>query len=106
MISGVTTGGQGGQSAPLTAKHLRKIGKRGEKIRKKREKEGEKSGKKSKNREGSFTLPLLTDRTGYADESDRIKIAEICFPSWMNMLEKRCILMIYSPFFKKIYRII
>ena len=30
-----------------------------------REKE-EKSGRKGKNRDGSFTLPLLTDRAGYA----------------------------------------
>ena len=39
-----------------------------EKFAKNREKEGknqEKSGKKRKNREGSFTLPLLTDRAGY-----------------------------------------
>ena len=27
---------------------------------------GEKLGRKGKNREGSFTLPLLTDRAGYA----------------------------------------
>ena len=61
--SGVATGVQGGQSAPLTAKNLPKI-------RRKRKKSGEigkkeeKSGRKGKNREGSFTLPLLTDRAG------------------------------------------
>ena len=51
-----------GQSAPMTAqknaKNLEKLGKNQEnrgKIRKKR-----------KNRKGSFTLPLLTDRAGYA----------------------------------------
>ena len=47
---------------PLTAKTLPKIGKRVGKIRKKEEK----SGRKGKNWEGSFTLPLLTDRAGYA----------------------------------------
>ena len=47
---------------PLTAKNLPKIGKKKEKIRKKEEK----SGRKGKNREGSFTLHLLTDRAGYA----------------------------------------
>ena len=40
----------------------RKICQKGGKIRKKEEK----SGRKGKNREGYFTLPLLTDRTGYA----------------------------------------
>ena len=41
-------GVKGGQSSPLTAKNLPKIGKKGEKIRKNREKEG-KIGKKRKN---------------------------------------------------------
>ena len=60
--SGVATGEQGGQS--VTADN--------EKFAKGREKEGkigkkeEKSRRKGKNREGSFTLPLLTDRDGYA----------------------------------------
>ena len=49
---------------PLTVKNLPKIGKRGEKSGKIGKKE-EKSGRKGKMREGSFTLPLLTDRTGY-----------------------------------------
>ena len=61
--SGVATVGErGGREPPLTAKNLPKI-------RKKREK----SGKKRKNREEKakigkvfFTLPLLTDRAGYA----------------------------------------
>ena len=47
---------------PLTAKKLPKVGKKREKIGEKEEK----SGRKGKNREGSFTLPLLTDRAGYA----------------------------------------
>ena len=58
--SGIVTGGSRGRVPPLTAKNLPKI-------RKKREKAG-KRGKKSvkrKNQEGSFTLPLLTDRAGY-----------------------------------------
>ena len=58
LLSGVATGGKGGQSAPLTAKKLPTIRKKREKIRKNREKE--------ENREGSFTLPLLADRAGYA----------------------------------------
>ena len=61
-LSGVGQGGQGGR-VPLDSEKMPKIGKKREKIRKKREKEG-KSGKR-KNREGSFTLPLLTDRAGY-----------------------------------------
>ena len=55
VYSGVAT-----EEPPLTAKKLPKIGKK----RKNREKEV-KSGRKGKNREGSFTLPLLTDRAGY-----------------------------------------
>ena len=52
-----------GQSAsPWQRKNCQKWGKRGEKSGKSQEKE-EKSGRKGKNREGSFTLPLLTDRT-------------------------------------------
>ena len=46
---------------PLTAKICQKSGKNQEKSEKK-----EKSGRKGKNREASFTLPLLTDKAGYA----------------------------------------
>ena len=58
-------GGQGGPSATPDS----------EKFAKNREKEGnheksgkkeEESGRKGKNREDSFTLPLLTDRAGYS----------------------------------------
>ena len=49
---------------PLTVKKLPKIGKKSGKIGGKEEK----SGRKDKNREGSFTLPLLTDRAGYATD--------------------------------------
>ena len=52
--------GQWGR-VPPTVKNLPKSGKRG----KNQEKEG-KLGRKEKNPEGSFTLPLLTDRAGYA----------------------------------------
>ena len=51
-------GGKGGRVPPLTAKNAKnrggEMGKRG------------KSGRKGKNREVSFTLPLLTDKAGYA----------------------------------------
>ena len=60
--SRVTTGGQGGQS---TTPDSEKFAKNREKEEGNREKE-EKSGRKGKNREGSFTLPLLTDRACYA----------------------------------------
>ena len=64
--SGVATGeGGGGRVPPLTAKKMPKIGKKRKKSGKVRKKE-EKSGRKGKNREGSFTLTLLTDRAGYA----------------------------------------
>ena len=45
---------------PLTAKCLQKIGTKGGGGNQ------EKSGRKGKSREGSFTLPLLTDWAGYA----------------------------------------
>ena len=62
--SGVATGGgKGGRRVPpLTAKNWPKIGKKRGEIGKKEEK----SGRKGKNREVSFSLPLLTDRAGYA----------------------------------------
>ena len=53
---------------PLTAKNLPKIRKKRGKILKNQGKKEEKSGRKGKNREGSFTLPLLTDRASYAIE--------------------------------------
>ena len=49
----------GGQSATPDSK---KIAKKEEK----RGKNQEKLGRKGKNQEGSFTLPLLTERAGYA----------------------------------------
>ena len=60
--SGLAMGGQGDRVPSLTAKNLPKIGgKKG-----KNQKKVGKIGKKRNNREGSFTLPLLTDRAGYA----------------------------------------
>ena len=59
-------GGKGDRVPPLTVKNLPIIGKKSEKIRKNRKKirknreKEEKSGRKGKNREVSFTLPLLT----------------------------------------------
>ena len=55
-------GGQGGQSAIPDSEKFAKNREKSGKIGKK---EG-KSGRKGKNQEGSFTLPLLTDRAGYA----------------------------------------
>ena len=49
----------GGQSAPLDNNN--KNAKNWEK-----ERENQENGKMRKNLEGSFTLPLLTDRAGYA----------------------------------------
>ena len=63
-LSGVATRGSRGRECPSWHwKNCQKLGKR-EKIRKKQEKE-RKNRKKKKNWEGSFTLPLLTDRAGY-----------------------------------------
>ena len=67
MSSGVATGVKGSRVSPLTAKILPKIGKEREKIRKKWEK---REKNQEKNREGSFTLPLLTDRAGYGTGSE------------------------------------
>ena len=58
---------------PPTAKKLPKIGKKREKIWKIGKKE-EKSERKGKYREGSFTLPLLTDRASYATILIAIKL--------------------------------
>ena len=55
-----------GQSAPPL--YSEKFAENQEKEGENQEKAGKrgKIGKKRKNREGSFTLPLLTDRAGYA----------------------------------------
>ena len=58
-----------GYQWPLGVKRGRGPPFESEKFAKNQEKEGEnreKAGKKRKNQVGSFTLPLLTDRAGYA----------------------------------------
>ena len=58
-------GGARGAECPFDQKkNCQKSGKTGVKSGKKWEKEG-KSGRKGKNWEGSFTLPLLTDKAAY-----------------------------------------
>ena len=65
-MSGVATGGQGGQSAPPDSENFAKNqGKEGE-IGKNREKEENREEKAKSGRFFFFTLPLLTDRAGYA----------------------------------------
>ena len=56
----------GDRVPPVTAKERKKERKKRKKIAKNLEKEGEKIRKKRKKKEGSFTLPLLTDTAGYA----------------------------------------
>ena len=71
-ISGVASIGARGQSAPLDSEKFSKLGKKRKKSGKREEKSGknrekeEKSGRKGQNREGSFNLPLLTNRVCYA----------------------------------------
>ena len=65
-ISGVATGGaRGAECHPWQQKICQKSGKKREKSGKKEEK----SRRKGKNWEGSFTLPLLTDRADYATDA-------------------------------------
>ena len=65
----MVTGGQDGEEChPAAKKYAKNRGKEVEHRRKEGKnwtKEGT-LGRKGKNREGSFTLPLLTDRDGYA----------------------------------------
>ena len=65
-ISGYHRGGSMGASAPWQQKICQQSGKGGGKSGKIGGGEEEKTGRKVKNWEGSFTLPLLTDRAGYA----------------------------------------
>ena len=68
FCSGVATGvARGAECHPWQRKICQKLGKRGKKSGKIGKKE-EKSGREGKNREGSFTLPLLTNRAGYATD--------------------------------------
>ena len=68
MLSGVATGGCKGRGRvpPLTVKKLPKIGKKRKKSGKIWEKRGEIGKKMQKSGRFFFTLPLLTDRAGYA----------------------------------------
>ena len=72
VASGEGGGEAGGRVPPPTAKKLpknqKKQGKNWEKIRK-RGKNEKNLGRKGKNWESSFTLPLLTERDGYATEN-------------------------------------
>ena len=88
-------GGLGGRVLPLTAKKMQKIGETREKIWKKEEK----SGRKGKNREGSFTLPLLTDRAGCATDLSGSTPPAIDPPKWMNQHPDIClkIALIHAP---------
>ena len=60
-------GVRGAEYHPWQQKICQISGKRGQKSGKIRKKE-EKSGRKGRNWEGSFTLPLVTDRAGYATD--------------------------------------
>ena len=84
MASGRSNwGGKGGRVPTLTVKNLPKIGKRGEKSGKIGKKE-ENPGRKGKNRESYFTLPLLTDRAGYA--TAYVKVCIFFFFFWIKAL--------------------
>ena len=77
QISCVATGGaQVAECHPWQRKICQKSGKKREKSGKIKKKE-EKSGRKGKNWEGSFTLPLLTDRAGYATDANLSFISKI-----------------------------
>ena len=84
-ICGLKLGVNGGRVPPLMAKNLPKIAKR-------RGKNQDKWGKTRKNREekaeigeGSFALPLLTDRAGYATGSKKQNKTKIRMGSYMNL---------------------
>ena len=64
--SGVATGGQGGQSATPDSEKFAKNQEKEGKNQEKSEKRGRIGKKRQQSRECSFTLPLLTDRAGYA----------------------------------------
>ena len=68
--SGVATGVARGAECQI-GKNWKKIKKNREKEEKsgKNQEKEEKSGRNGNNREISFTLPLLTDRAGYATKS-------------------------------------
>ena len=69
---------------PLKVKNLPKIGKRENNRGKEWKIRGGKWGRKGKNREGSFTLPLSTERADYA--SDYLVIRDIPNPAVCTIL--------------------
>ena len=81
---------------PLTAKKMSKIGTKREKSGKREEKLGKiekrrKIGKKGQNREGSFTLPLLTNRAGYATGRAVPASSTQNTPPWYSNCYKFCV---------------
>ena len=85
-----------------------------EKIAKNREKSGkiqekeEKSGRKGKNREVSFTLPLLTDRAGYATDHNPSKSYIIIiwnYNTWVEIYQSilLLLLLLFSFFFSFLF---
>ena len=74
-VSGIATGGGGGGGGVRGVSRGKSATPDSEKFAKNQEKQGEnwekeeKLGRKGKNWKGSFTLPLLTDRAGYASEA-------------------------------------
>ena len=74
----------GGQSATPDSKKCQQLGKRGKKSGKIWKKD-EKSGRQGKNWEGSFTLPLLTDRVGYATACSHCLQQDILLWWWLAL---------------------
>ena len=79
----------GARGKSITPDSKKKIAKNRGKIRKKEDK----LGRKCKNLEGSFTLPLLTDRAGYATvtQTPHSKLPYTCYmhpPPWVNNKSK------------------
>ena len=68
FCSGMATGGRGVVECPSWQRKIcqKSGGKKKKKKKKKKQENEEKSRIKGKNRYTSFTLPLLTDRAGYA----------------------------------------
>ena len=89
-------GCKGGRVLPLTAKILLKIGKKRKKIRKNRGKKEKKSGRKGKNWEGSFTLPLLTDRAGYTTANCNCTLFSCRYACGSSKNKNKNMLMVYQ----------
>ena len=90
-------GDQGGRVSPLTTKNLPKIGKKREKTRKKREK----SGRKRKIGKIVFSLPLLTDRAGYATdytvEGQQVLATMFFLFTWVHLYKGGSVYIKYDP---------